>query len=119
MRGGDEDAPTESTMTIRTAKSSFSASTFAALAAHQAEMQGSFAAIEIGEHAVDVSNVSDTAECYYDTATDELAEAISALRVEAAQAGDMATVADCDAADTDIGAMERVCAVLCDAAAQE
>lgn len=105
-------------MTLRTAKSSLTASTFAALAAHQDELQGSFATIEIGEYTVDISSTADTTECYYDAAVAELADAIESLRAEAASAGDMATVADCDAADTDISAMERVCAVLCDAAAQ-
>lgn len=106
-------------MTIRTAKSSFTASTFAALAAHQAELQGAFAAIEIGEYSVDVSTVADTAECYYDAAVAELADAIESLRAEAAQASDSTAVADCDAAATDIGAMERVIAIICDAHAQQ
>ena len=104
-------------MTIRTAKSSLVASTLAALAAHQDEFQGAFAAIEIGEHTVDVDG-AETADDMAAAVRTELGAAIETLRAEAAQAGDAATVADCDAADTDITALERVCAVLCDAAAQ-
>lgn len=104
-------------MTIRTTKSSLTADTFAALAAHQAEMQGTFPAIGIGEHTVDVDS-AENAEDMAGAVRSELSDAIEALSAEAVQAGDAATVADCAAADTDIAALERVCAVLCDAAAQ-
>lgn len=104
-------------MILRTAKSVFTASTLAALAAHQDEMQGALPAIEIGDVTVDV-DACETADDMAAAVRAELSDAIEALREEAAQAGDAATVADCDAAGADIAALERVCAVLCDAAAQ-
>ena len=104
-------------MTIRTAKGSLSASTFAALASWQREMQGAFPTIEIGEYTVDV-DACETAADMAAAVREELADAIEDLRDEAALAGDAQTAADCDAAATDIAALERVCAVLCAAAAQ-
>jgi len=104
-------------MILRTAKGFYSADTFAALAAHQAEYQGAFAVIEIGKHTVDV----DACEIDEDMAgavCADLSDAIETLRDEAASVGDAATAADCGAAGTDIAALERVCTVLCDAAAQ-
>ena len=104
-------------MIIRTAKSSLAASTFAALAAHQDEMQGAFADIEIGDYTVDVDACETAAEMAA-AVREELSDAIEDLRAEAAQAGDAQTVADCDDAATDIAALERVIAVLVAAAAQ-
>ena len=105
-------------MILRTAKSTFVASTFAAMAAHQDEMQGSFASIEIGEHTVDV-DACETADEMAAAIREDLADVIDAVRDEAALTGDAQTVTDCDAATTDIAALERVCAVLSDAAAQD
>jgi len=114
-------------MTIATAKGSFTATTFAALAAWQAEMQGAFASIEIGHLTIDVSDVDDTSE---DNAEDyaarvesdpDVIEALEALRAEAAAAGDAAQVALCDAALTrsNTSALEDCIAALCDCAAQD
>lgn len=114
-------------MTIRTAKGSFSAATFAALAAWQATMRGAFASIEIGRLTIDVSDVDDTSE---DNAEDyahrvesdlDVIEALEALRTEAAAAGDTAHVALCDAAlaRSNTSELEDCIAALCDAAAQD
>ncbi len=113
-------------MIIRTAKGSFTASTFAALAAWQATMQGAFASIEIGDLTVDVSDVDDTSEENAEDyaarveADPDVIAALQALRDEAAAAGDTAQVALCDAAlnRRDTSALEDCIAVLCDAAAQ-
>lgn len=74
-------------MIIRTAKSSFRASTFAALAAHQDEMQGAFPAIEIGEYTVDVDG-AETADDMALLVRSELSDAFQLLADEAAAAGD-------------------------------
>lgn len=112
-------------MIIRTAKGRHTAATFAALAAWQAEMQGAYPAIEIGEHSVDVDG-AETAEEMVAAVRLELAEAIEDLRTETVWSTEevwsddgVALVADCDAASADTAALERVCAVLCDAHAQE
>lgn len=104
-------------MTLRTAKHSLRASTFAALAASQATMQGSFAAIEIGEHTVDVSSIADSTAAYAAATLAELTDALTDLRAEAGAAGDAVQVALVDAAMTgDVGALELCCEAL--AAAQ-
>lgn len=105
-------------MIIRTAKGSFSASTFAALAAWQAERQGAFAAIEIGGHSVDVGS-AESAEDMAAIVLEDLADVIETLRDEAGAAGDAEQVHLCDLAiNSDIEALEACCAALCDAAAQ-
>ena len=110
-------------MTIRTAKGTFTATTFARLAAWQAEMQGAFAAIEIGNYSVDVSDVDDTSEDNAEDYADrvgsdpEIVVAIESLRAEAATAGDDQQVALCDRAlGGDALALEDCCAALCAAA---
>ena len=107
-------------MIIRTAKDTFSASTFAALAAHQQELQGAFASIEIGEYTVDVSASDDTAENYARMVLEELTDAIDRLAVEAGMAGDTEMVRLCAGARfCNVPALEACCAALCDAAAQD
>lgn len=106
-------------MTIATTKGSFSSTTFAALAAHQDEMQGSFPAVEIGEYTVDVDG-AETAEDMAALVLAELTPAIEMLQDEAIGAGDSEQVRLCAAAlGGDIAALETCCAVFCDAAAQE
>ena len=104
-------------MIIRTAKSSFSASTFAALAAHQAEMQGAFASIEIGDHSVDVDG-ADSADDMALIVRSELSDVFQTLADEAGAAGDeeMMRLAQ-EAIDTgSVRSVEACCAALCDAA---
>lgn len=104
-------------MIIRTAKDAFTASTFAALARHQANLQGAFARIEIGGHTVDVADSDDTAEDYAARTLEEISDALEALRDEASAAGDAEQVRLCDLAlNTDIEALEACCAVICAAA---
>lgn len=107
-------------MTIATAKGSFSAATFAALAAWQTEMQGSGATIEIGNYVVDVQYSDDTAEDYAALVFDEIDGAIHTLGAEATEAGDTEQANLCDAAmKGDIAALEACCAVFCNASAQD
>jgi hypothetical protein len=106
-------------MIIRTAKGSFSATTFAALADWQAEMQGSLASVEIGSSAVDMCD-AETAEDMAAAVLAELEDVIDCLRVDAGAAGDIEQVQLCvNALDGDVAALEACCAVICDAAAQD
>lgn len=106
-------------MTIATAKGSFSAITFAALADWQATMQGAFASIEIGGHSVNVID-AETAEDMAALVLEDLTRAIEMLQDEAIGAGDGEQVRLCAAAlGGDIAALEACCAVFCDTAAQE
>lgn len=106
-------------MTIRTAKGSFSAATFAALATHQDEMQGSFPAVEIGEYTVDVDG-AETAEDMAASVLADLIHSIEMLQDEAIGAGDSEQVRLCAAAlSGDIAALEACCAIFCDTAAQD
>ena len=103
-------------MILRTAKDAFSADTFAALAAHQAEFQGACAAIEIGWFSVDVDaaeSAGDMAEIVRADST--IIEAIQVLSVEAQIAGDAAMVALCERTlRPDIEALEACCAAICE-----
>jgi hypothetical protein len=103
-------------MILRTAKGSFSADTFAALAAHQFEFQGACPAIEIGWFSVDVDSAEsaeDMAEIVRADST--IIEAIQVLSVEAQIAGDAAMVALCERTlRPDIEALEACCAVICE-----
>jgi hypothetical protein len=105
-------------MTLHTAKGSFSASTFAALAAHQNEMQGAFASIDIGSHSVGVDGAN-TAEDMALIVRSEMADVFQTLADEAAAAGDQAlAVLALEAIDTgDVSAVAACCAAICDAAA--
>ena len=106
-------------MTIATAKGSFSATTFAALAAWQATMQGAFASVEIGGHSVNVID-ADTAEDMAALVLADLTPAIEMLQDEAIGAGDSEQVRLCAVAlGGDIAALEACCAVFFDAAAQD
>lgn len=113
-------------MTLRTAKSSLTASTFAALVEHQIEMQGAFATIEVGDHGVDLSDVDfdadrDRDELIAEVAAlvgDEIADAIEALSDEADDNGDASLVSFCGIALAgDVEGLEACCAAICDAAA--
>lgn len=105
-------------MILHTAKGSFSAATFAALAAHQEEFQGACASIEIGEYVVDV-DACETADEMAAAVLVDLDDVIECLRVDAGAAGDLEQVQLCEnALDGDSAALEACCAVLCDAAAQ-
>lgn len=119
MRGGDEAAPTGATMILRTAKGSFSANTFAALAAHQDEFQGACPAIEIGEHTVDVDGAQSLDDMALLVSAD-LSPVFQVLSDEAGAAGDDAMCAIAmDAILTGgVRAVEACCAAICDAAAQ-
>lgn len=104
-------------MQIRTAKGTFRAATFAQLAAWQAEMQGAFAAIEIGDYSVDVDG-AETADDMALIIRAELADAFRRLADEAALVGDdeMAALA-LEAMDTGtVRAVEACCEAICAAA---
>ena len=103
-------------MTIHTTQKSYDASTFAALAAHQAEHHGSYPAIQIGGHTVDVDG-AETAEDMALLIRADLSDVFQTLADEAADAGDdeMAALA-LDAIDTgSVRAVEACCAAICDA----
>lgn len=103
-------------MTIITAKGSYSASTFAALAAWQAKMQGAFASIEIGAHSVDV-NGAESAEDMALLTRAEMSDVFQILADEAAAAGDQTlAVLALEAIDTgSVRAVEACCNAICDA----
>lgn len=107
-------------MIIATAKGSFTAATFAALASWQAQMQGAFASIEIGEHSVDVSD-AESADDMALLVRSDLSSVFQVLADEAAAAGDTELAAlALDAIDTgSVRAVEACCEALCDAAAQQ
>ncbi len=102
-------------MTLHTAKGSFSASTFAALADWQDRMQGAFASIEIGEHTVHVDG-AETAEDMALIVRSELSDVFQTLADEAAAAGDQAlAVLALEAIDIGaVSAVEVCCATICD-----
>ena len=115
-------------MTLRTAKSSLTASTFAALVERQIEMQGAFATIEVGEYGIDVSDLDfdadrDRDELIAEVAAlvcDELCDAIEVLSDEADDNGDASLVSFCGLALAgDVEGLEACCAAICDAAAME
>jgi hypothetical protein len=102
-------------MILHTAKGSFAANTFAALAAHQAEFQGACPAIYIGWFSVDVDaaeSAEDMAEIV--RADPTIIEALQVLSVDAQIAGDAAMVGLCERTlRPDIEALEACCVVIC------
>lgn len=106
-------------MTIHTAKGSYSASTFAAMATiavWHAEMQGAFARIEIGAHSVDVTG-AETAEDMALLIRAEMSDVFQTLADEAAAAGDQTlAVLILEAIDAgSVHAVEACCSAICDA----